>query len=82
MEASSATRVVLQLACLAAGQVRVEHQSAGIQAFEQHHAHRGLPLAVGSRQRHGGGLDQVRLLSVREPLRKQPDRVVAYQVHH
>src|SRR6266568_1002862 len=64
-----------QLVRLAAAVVRVEDEPALVEALEQDHPSRGPAARARGRQRHGGGLDQVGRLGLREPVPELHDRV-------
>ena len=68
VEAQGRSRVAVELAGLPASVVREEHEAAGIDAFEQHHARRGTAFAIGGGQGHRGGVGGLRFPRALEEL--------------
>ena len=68
--------VDVQFPSFLAVHVGVEHESALIDALQQHHAGIRQSVGVDSGQRHGGRIARLRGCRLAEPGGKQPQRLV------
>ena len=66
VEQQRGVRIGLQLAALAAVEVRVEDEAARVVRLQQHGARGGAALRIGGRDDHGGGVGFARRRGLRE----------------